>query len=100
MGDKTITAGKYALFTIPGEKEWTIIINADTTLHGASGYDSKKDVHRFKVQSVKAEKFREAFTIDLNEITRSGEGVLSIDPVGMAPMGRTPVADSVDRFTR
>lgn len=78
IGDKTINAGKYALFTIPGEKEWTIIINADTTLHGAFGYDSKKDIHRFKVQPVKAEKFREAFTIDLNEITRSGEGVLSL----------------------
>ena len=78
MGDKTINAGKYALFTIPGEKEWTIIINADTTLHGAFGYDSKKDIHRFKVQPVKADKFREAFTIDLNEITRTGEGVLSL----------------------
>ncbi len=78
IGDKTINAGKYALFTIPGEKEWTIIFNADTTLHGAFGYDSKKDIHRFKVQPVKAEKFREAFTIDLNEITRSGEGILSL----------------------
>ena len=78
IGDKTINAGKYALFTIPGEKEWTIIINADTTLHGAFGYDSKKDIHRFKVQSIKTEKFREAFTIDLNEITRTGEGVLSL----------------------
>lgn len=78
VGDKSINAGKYALFTIPGEKEWTIIINADTTLHGAFGYDIKKDIHRFKVQPVKAEKFREAFTIDLNEITRSGEAILSL----------------------
>ncbi len=78
IGDKTINAGKYTLFTIPGEKEWTIIINADTTLHGSFGYDSKKDIHRFKVQPVKAEKYREAFTIDLNEITRTGDGFLSL----------------------
>ena len=78
MGDKRLKAGKYALFTIPGEKEWTIIINADTTLHGAFGYDSKKDVHRFKIQPAKSEKFYEAFTIELNEITKSGGGFLSL----------------------
>ena len=78
IGNKSINAGKYALFTIPGEKEWTIIINADTTLHGSFGYDSKKDIHRFKVQPLKTEKFREAFTIDMNELTRTGEAILSL----------------------
>lgn len=78
VGNKNIAAGKYALFTIPAEKEWTIIINADTTLHGAFGYDSKKDIHRFKVQPAKSDKFQEAFTIDLNEITKSGDGFLSL----------------------
>ena len=78
VGDKTIKAGKYALFSIPGEKEWTIIINADTTLHGAFGYDSKKDVHRIKIPPVKTEKFYEAFTIELNEITTRGDGFLSL----------------------
>ncbi|MBC7874098.1 MAG: DUF2911 domain-containing protein, partial [Ferruginibacter sp.] len=48
MGDKTLKAGKYALFTIPGQKEWTIVVNADTTLHGTTGYDNRKDLHRFK----------------------------------------------------
>lgn len=78
IGDKTLNAGKYALFTIPGEKEWTIIINADTTLHGAFGYDIKKDIHRFKVKSEKAHSFSEAFTIDLNEITNKGGGFLNL----------------------
>jgi len=78
IGDKTLNAGKYALFTIPGEKEWTIIINADTTLHGAFGYDSKKDIHRFKVKSEKAHSFSEAFTIDLNEIINKGGGFLNL----------------------
>jgi len=78
IGNMNLKAGKYALFTIPAEKEWTIIINADTTLHGAFGYDSKKDIYRFKVQPVKADKFHEAFTIDANEITRTGDAVLSL----------------------
>ena len=78
MGNKIIKAGKYALFTIPREKEWTIIINADTALHGAFGYDDKKDIHRFNVKSEKSHSFSEAFTIDLNELARTGEGVLSL----------------------
>ncbi len=78
VDNKTLQAGKYVLFTIPGEKEWAIIINADTTLHGAFGYDSKKDIHRFNVQPVRSEHFQEAFTIDLNEITKSGDGFLTL----------------------
>ena len=78
IGDKTINAGKYALFTIPGEKEWTIIINTDTTLHGSFGYDSKKDIHRFKVRAEKSHSFSEAFTIDLNEINNKGGGFLNL----------------------
>lgn len=78
IGNMNLKAGKYALFTIPAQKEWTIIINADTALHGAFGYDSKKDIHRFKVQPVKSDKFYEAFTIDANEITRTGDAALSL----------------------
>lgn len=78
IGDKKFGAGKYALFTIPAEKEWTIIINADTTLHGAFGYDSKKDIHRFKVLPEKGQNFQEAFTIDLAEITKTGDGFLRL----------------------
>lgn len=78
VGDKTIKAGKYALFTIPGEKEWTIIINSDTALHGAIGYDIKKDIHRFKIQPLKTGRFYEAFTIEISEITSRGSGFLSL----------------------
>ena len=30
IGDKTLAAGDYGLFTIPGEKEWTIIFNTNS----------------------------------------------------------------------
>lgn len=78
IGDKAIKAGKYALFTIPGEKEWTVIINLDTALHGANGYTKEKDVHRFKIQPGKTERFYEAFTIEINELTTRGDGFLSL----------------------
>ena len=97
ISDKTINAGKYALFTIPGEKEWIIIINADTTLHGAFGYDSKKDIHRFNVKSEKIHSFSEAFTIELNEITNRGSGFLNLiweNTVVRIPL-KSPVDDKV-----
>lgn len=73
---KTLEAGKYALFSIPGEKEWTIIINSDTSLHGAFGYDSKKDITRFKILTEKTDKNFEVFTISLEDINNRGGGNL------------------------
>lgn len=53
VAGKTIPAGKYALFTIPGKKEWTVIINKHWKQHLASEYDEKEDVVRIKVKPVK-----------------------------------------------
>ena len=60
---KSLPAGKYALFTIPNEKEWTIIINEDYNQQGAYNYDEKKDVLRVNVKPKKTEQFVETFTI-------------------------------------
>ncbi len=48
-----IPAGKYAFFTIPGKKEWTLIINKNWKQHLASEYDEKDDVIRVKVKPKK-----------------------------------------------
>jgi hypothetical protein len=53
VGGKTIPAGKYAIFTIPGKKEWTVIINTKWNQHLASEYDEKEDVVRLKVKPKK-----------------------------------------------
>lgn len=50
IGGKTIPAGKYAFFTIPGKNEWTIIINKQWKQHLATEYDEKEDVVRVKVK--------------------------------------------------
>lgn len=60
---KRLPAGKYALFTIPNEKEWTIIFNKDYNQQGAYNYDEKKDVLRVNVKPKKAGQFVETFTI-------------------------------------
>lgn len=44
-----VPAGRYALFTIPGENEWTVILNSDWDQPGTSRYDESKDIARFRV---------------------------------------------------
>lgn len=53
IGDKLVPAGKYALFTIPGKKEWTIIINKQWRQHLATEYDQVDDLVRIKVKPKK-----------------------------------------------
>lgn len=44
-----LAAGKYGLFTIPGEDSWTIIFNSVWDQWGDYNYDSGKDVLRVEV---------------------------------------------------
>ena len=53
IGGKVIVAGKYAFFTIPGKKEWIVIINKQWDQHLATEYDEKEDVVRIKVKPAK-----------------------------------------------
>lgn len=78
LGGSTLKAGSYSLFTIPSQKEWTVIVNTDITLHGDTGYDEKKDVFRFKVTPEQVQNFHETFTIEINDINSKGEGSLKI----------------------
>lgn len=50
LGGVKVPAGKYALFTIPGEKEWTVVINRHWKQHLASEYEEKDDVVRIRVK--------------------------------------------------
>lgn len=66
IGDKTIPAGKYAFFTIPNKKSWTLIINKNWNQHLADKYDEKEDVIRLvvKPEKLKTEVSRLAYYID------------------------------------
>lgn len=55
VGGKKIPAGKYAFFSIPGEQEWTLILNKNWEQHLASEYDEKDDVVRVNVKPVKVD---------------------------------------------
>ncbi|RYZ18994.1 MAG: DUF2911 domain-containing protein, partial [Chitinophagaceae bacterium] len=53
INNKKLPKGRYTIYAIPTEKEWTVIFNKDTDVWGAFKYDEKKDVLRvsFPVQS-------------------------------------------------
>ena len=49
FGGKPVKAGTYTLFTIPGESEWTIILNSELDQFGAFDYEKYKDKDVLKV---------------------------------------------------
>ena len=73
---ENLKAGKYGLFTIPGEEEWVIIFNEEWDAWGAYSYKEKKDVLRVTVPSSSLEEVVEIFTIDIED---SGDVVLAWD---------------------
>ena len=68
-----VPAGKYALFTIPGKKDWTIIINSEWDQWGAFKYDESKDVLRIKAEPWKNEEFVERLIFYISD---EGEVIL------------------------
>ncbi|WP_426058214.1 DUF2911 domain-containing protein [Hymenobacter sp. B1770] len=47
---KALPAGKYSLFMIPTEKDWTVIFNKTAEQWGAYKYDEKQDALRVSVK--------------------------------------------------
>ena len=66
FGGVTVPAGEYVLYTIPGEKEWEIILSSNLDVLGAFQYDPVFDVARVKAHSAKAEML-EYFSIAFKE---------------------------------
>jgi len=69
---KPVAKGKYALFMIPNEKEWTVVLNK-TIKWGAFSYKQDEDVLRVTVPVKKAKAFAEKLTYDV-----SNKGVVSL----------------------
>ena len=66
---QALAAGKYELFTIPGETEWTIIFQKHAGQWGAFKYDEANDVLRVKVKAGKTHAFVETFAINVGKGT-------------------------------
>ncbi|MEO6638131.1 MAG: DUF2911 domain-containing protein [Ginsengibacter sp.] len=67
LAGKKVKAGTYSLFTIPGEKEWTIILSSDVDYWGAYSYNEKNDVLRLKAPASSIDTPVENFTIQFEK---------------------------------
>lgn len=63
VGDETLEAGTYSLYTIPDENQWTIIINRSTNRWGAYDYNESEDVARIQVPVKKSPTSIEALSM-------------------------------------
>jgi len=68
LGGTAVPAGSYALFTIPGAAEWTIILNKVTGQWGSYSYDEKNDLMRVKAKPVAMTESLETMTIAIHEV--------------------------------
>ena len=63
FGGKDVKAGTYTLFTIPGDKEWTVILSTAKNVWGSYFYNETEDVARVAGKVSKSKKSIEAFSV-------------------------------------
>lgn len=71
MNGYDVNAGEYALFTIPGEQDWTIILSTQTNLWGNTGYSQENDVLSINAPATLGD-FDESFTLGFKSLNTSG----------------------------
>jgi hypothetical protein len=65
IGGLKVPKGEYALFTVPTEKAWTLVVNKTAKQWGAFKHDAKQDLGRVPMTVTAATKPVEQFTIEL-----------------------------------
>lgn len=62
IGDAVVPRGTYTLFTVPGEREWLLIVNRQTGQWGTQ-YDASRDLVRVPMQTATLERPVEQLTL-------------------------------------
>lgn len=75
---KPIEGGTYTLFTIPGKKKWTVILNEAINIWGLS-YDKTKDVLRVEVPTEKTAAPVEVFSMTFQPIENGANLLMGWD---------------------
>lgn len=75
IGAIHVPKGTYTLYTIPGEKEWTLIVNKQTGQWGTN-YDQAQDLGRTKLTVKAVKSTAETFVIAIKP-TKANQGELS-----------------------
>jgi len=67
IGGQVLKAGEYAIYTVPGEKEWELIINKGSANWGTE-YKQEDDILRVKATPVKLDQTIESFTMQFANV--------------------------------
>ena len=84
FGGKDIKAGTYSLFTIPGEEEWTVILNKNLNQWGSYFYDESADVARITVPNGSDTASLEEFSIAFKDVEGGAHMVMGWDKTRVA----------------
>jgi len=79
IGGKDLAAGDYSLFTIPSQKEWTIIFNKNLELWGTGEYNQDMDALRITVPSFCSEMKEEVYK-ESNQDIKEGTIKKGVEP--------------------
>ena len=91
IGALRVPKGSYALFTLPGKDEWTLVVNKVFHQWGAFSYDPKQDLGRVPMKLGAAPTPIEQFTIEVEPAdARSATLKLSWDKLAASVRLGTP----------
>ncbi|MDO7884099.1 DUF2911 domain-containing protein [Hymenobacter cheonanensis] len=68
LAGQPVKAGTYALLTIPGKADWTIILNRDTAQWGAYAYKQSLDVLRLTAKATRLASPQESLRLSLENL--------------------------------
>lgn len=76
VAGKMIKPGTYTLYTIPGKKEWKIILNTDLDNWGASGYEEKNNVLAVNLKVTSLKETQESFSLTVEDLTTNSANLV------------------------
>ncbi len=77
IGGKALPAGEYSMYSIPGDNEWTIIINKAKSW--GTQYDKSQDALRFTAKPTKTSESVETFRIDLTDFDNKAKDKANLE---------------------
>lgn len=84
VANKKVLKGRYTLYAITGENNWTLIINKETDTWGSFKYDIKKDLLRTDVPVQKTDAAVESLSMYFEKTTTGCNLVITWDTVKAA----------------
>ncbi|MCW3465595.1 DUF2911 domain-containing protein [Chitinophaga nivalis] len=69
FGGVAVKAGKYGLLTIPGAKQWTVILTSSLDVTSPAAYKQENDVARVTVTPVSLSSAQESFSIAFENVS-------------------------------